>query len=209
MAQVIVGGTETFNALLYGKPHPGTQKFLSGQLESFSNTLTDVGHRFFEGARDIYERVSGSTAARIARAASRQVRSMWQSDEIRELVDIASIQNAPLTMQRWIMAEPTVRKLYHRQQCDGYSDTYVDLHPDDLGPDHYDWRRVMNGYVIMNEDEDAEYEWEATTYMEELLEEDEDLSHEEQVDIITTWDNVVSYIRAKGSDPTSRYDSSL
>lgn len=210
MAHVIEGGSDAFNALIYGEPHPGTRDFLRNQVETMSDRLTEAGRNFMQGAREVYERVSGSTAARLARAASRQFRSLWQQDDIRELAELADLQTAPLTMQRWIMAEPTIRKLYQKQRCDGYSGSYTDVWSGDLGENHYDWRRVHSGLVQFTVDEHGEEteDWYATTYLEDLLPDDSDLYLEDQVDIKTTWDNVVSAIRA-GKDPTSKWDSDL
>lgn len=210
MAYVIEGGTDVFNAMIYGDPHPGTRNFLRNQVETISDRLTDAGRNFMQGAREVYERVSGSVAARMARAASRQFQSLWQQDTIRELTELAELQTAPLTMQRWIMAEPTIRKLYQKQSCDGYADSYLDVWSGDIGEEHYDWRRVHNGLVQFEETEAGEEsdQWYATTYMEDLLPDDEDLYLEDQVDIKTTWSNVVSAIRS-GKDPTSKWDSDL
>lgn len=211
MAQIIEGGSDVFDALLYGKQHPGTSNFLKTQIEDLSSRMTEAGSRFFERGREIYDRVSGSTAARFARAASRQFSSLWQEDVIRSLTTTAQLQTAPLAMQRWIMAEPTIRSLFHKQRCDGYEDTYVDAWPHAIGEEHYDWRRVNNGVVHFTKDEEGEEteDWYATTYMEDLLPDDEDLMFEEQVDILDTWANVVSAIRAGDSDPTSKWDAPL
>lgn len=206
MAQIVIGGADEFDAMVFGRPHPGTQQFLASQIERPTSILTEAGRRFMEKARDLYERISGSYALRVARAAGRQVRSLWQTDEIRPLTTIAELQTAPLTMQRWIMANPELRRAYHRQQCDGYSSTYVDIFPNDIGESHYDYRRAVNGLVMMDEETG---DWEATTYMEELLPEDEELLLEDQVDIQISWAHAVSALRAKGPDPTSIWDKDL
>lgn len=206
MAQVVEGGSHMFDALAYGQTlHPGTQQFLQNQIERPTDTLTDAGRSFLSGVQSLYDRLSGSTAMRIARAAKRAVGSIWQSDEIRRLADIGEMQHAPLVMQRYILAQPYVRKLYQEQRIEGYSGSYRDPFPEDRGEDHYDYRRVMNGVVV--EDEDGG--WQATTYFDELLPDDYDLSLEEQVDILDTWANVVAMIRKGGEDPTSRWNADL
>lgn len=205
MAQIIDGGADLFDALAYGKPHPGTQQFIQSQLESFSNSVTDAGQRFYNNAMNLYERFSGSSAMRYANAARRNIGSIWQSDEIRQLTTIGDLQQAPLTMQRWIMAEPTVRQLYQQQRVEGYVDSYVDTHQGNIGEDHYDYRRVMQGIVVDDDKDD----WSATTYYDELLPEDQELLLEEQVDILVSWESVVQKLREGRSDPTSRWNSDL
>lgn len=205
MAELLAGGIDGFDAVAYGRPHPNTLQFLENQVYQSSQGLNQAGQMFMAKAAQIFEDINGSNAMRILKAAGRAVRSLWQPNEIREISDIGQLQHAPLAMHRWIMAEPTTRALYHRQGCDGYSDSYVDWQAKVIGEDHYDYRRAMNGLVV--EDEDGG--WHATTYAEELLPDDRELDFEEQVDIQHTWNAVKAHILAKGEDPTSKYNSSL
>lgn len=205
MAMVLDGGAGLFDSLIYGQGHPGTQQFIQSQLDFNPSALTEAGHRFYSGARELYDRIAGSEAMRVARAAKRAVGSIWQSDEIRVLTTIDEMQWAPLTMQRWIMAEPTVREMYKEQRIEGYQGSYVDPFADQgVGEDHYDWRRVNNGIVTETEDG-----WQSTTYFEELLPDDVELDMDLQVDIMDTWENVLKIIRKGGDDPTSRWNASL
>lgn len=206
MAQIIEGGADLFDALAYGKPHPGTQQFLQTQIQNMSNVATEAGQRFYQNAVNLYDRFSGSTAMRYANAARRAIGSIWQSDEIRRLASTGDFQQAPLTMQRWIMAEPTVRRLYQQQRVEGYEGSYVDVHKGDIGEEHYDYRRVMQGIV---HGEDTDEDWTATTYLDDLLPDDQELLLEEQVDILDSWTNIVAKIREGRSDPTSRWNADL
>lgn len=208
MAQIYDGGGMMFDALAYGQPHHSTQQFLANQFENMTHTLQNAGQAFIEQAQQTYEALSGSNAMRVLRAAGRAIRNAWQLDEIRPLMDIGQLQHAPLTMQRWLMAEPTTRKLYHQQRIDGYSDTYFDVHPKDVGEDHYDYRRAMDGLLVVDEDDESGA-WTATTYIDELLPDDQELELDQQVDIQQAW----AYLRAKiadgKDDPTSRYNSEM
>lgn len=205
MANIVEQGSALFEQLAYATPHPNTQQFLSQQVHNVSHVLTEAGARFFQGATALYERVSGSHAARLARAATRAVASIWQSDEIQAIVTVGRMQHAPLKMQRWIMAEPNTRKLYHQQRCDGYSGTYVDMHPQDIGEDHYDYRRVMDG--IIQEREDGS--WFASCYLDDLLPEDVALELDQQVDILETWGAQVRMLRKGREDFTDKFGGDL
>lgn len=211
MANIYDGGSVMFDALAYGKPHPSTMQFLANQFENMTSAMQNAGQQFFESARNMYEQFSGSHAMRVVRAAGRAVRAAWQLDEIRALQDIGEFQHAPLAMQRWIMAEPTTRQLYQQQRIDGYSETYFDHDPGTLGHDHYDYRRVMNGILVVDEsDENPDnHGWTATTYFDELLPDEDELSHPEQLDILHAWDHLRAKIAAKGEDPTSRYNAEM
>lgn len=208
MVQVVFGGAQDFDALLYGERHPGTMQYLQNQVNSvmeMSRTLTDAGRQFFSTAQDLYDKFNSAEAMRLARAAVRRVGSIFQRDEIRSIWELGQLQNAPLTMQRWIMAEPTVRRMYHEQRCDGYSDTYVDNHPGQIGRDHYDYRRVMDGILVDSE----EHDWKATVYFDDLLEGDRELTLDEKIDILSTWDVVASMMKEGSEDPTSAFGNKL
>lgn len=208
MANVMVGGTQTFDALAYGKRHPGTQNFFEQQLNTIgqfaTNMLTEAGKTFFSNVEDLYEKFHGSEAMRVARAVARKVKSIWQTDDVRFINDIGDMQQAQFVMQRWIMANPVVRDLYHQQRCDGFSDTYIDAHPGAIGRDHYDYRRVMDG-VLVEEGDD----WVIRNYFDDIAEGDTELSLDEKIDILSTWEWIEHHISKGEEDPTSQYGASL
>lgn len=203
MVQVMYGSARDYDALLYGPTHPGTQQYLEREMTNlahFSQHLSEAGRNFYANAQQLYDEHSGAEAMRLARAAMRKIGSVFQRDEIRTLWDLAQIQTAPLTMQRWIMACPPVRQLYQQQRCEGYADTYVDIYPGAIGENHYDYRQVMDGIVVPDE----EHGWMYTLYVDEPVEGDRHLTHDEQVDILTTWDIVKAWIKQGKDDPTSQ-----
>jgi hypothetical protein len=210
MPRIYEGGSLMFNALAYGVPHPSITQFLSNSMENLSTAIHTAGESFVQNTMAAYERYSGHDAMRAMRAVSRAVRNFWQEESIHPLTAIDQLQHAPLTMQRWLMAEPLTRRAYHQQRCDGYSETYVDIHPGDIGHMHYDYRRVMQGFVQVDDaDEEGHEGFTATTYFDELLPGDEELDLGQQCDIVQTW----AYLRAEmdkgGDDPTSRFNSAL
>lgn len=211
MINVVYGGADAFNALAYGvDQHPANTQYFQRQIESISNTLTDVGQSFFANTQQLYNQVNNSEVMRIARAAVRTAKSLFQPNQILSIFDMASMQNAPLVMQRWIMANPTVRELYHKQQIDGYSDSYVDVSPGIIGEQHYDYRRVMTGIVQDVEGTEGEEDsWKVCYYPDELHEGDKELTHDERVDILSTWSIVEMFVAAGKSDPTSPWDAKM
>lgn len=205
MARVLVAGGAEFDALAFGAPHESTLSFIQTHLHESTRALTDAGMNWFQGIRNVYQHVDMSEAYRAARAVVRHVAHLWDDNCIHVMSDIGAMQNAKSVMQRWLMAEPTVRNLYHSQQCDGYSDSYVDIHGKVVGEDHYDYRRVMHGVVVEDDDGD----WKATSYLEDLLPEDHELHLDEQMDILDSWEHLKAKIRAKKEDPTSRWNADL
>lgn len=210
MARIVQGNDSTFNALALGELHPNTQQFLSAQLEAPTHNLTEQGQAFFQSTRSLFERLGESRAAQWVKAAQRAIGSIWQDDGVRLLSDIGEFQWATAEMRRWIMAEPTVRKLYHQQKVEGYSGQYKDPAPTDVGQLHYDYRRATNGFVFVSETEDETVpEWTSTTYYDDLDPNEAELTLMEQSDIVGTWDNLLSHLDRHKDDPTSRFNASL
>lgn len=205
MVQVVIGGANEFNALVYGQKNPGTISFLEQESFTISPHLTAAGQQFFANQGSLFEQFNGAEAIRLAQAAVRKVNSIFQPNSIRALYGLGEIQNAPLTMQRWIMAEPTVRQMYHEQRCDGYAESYVDMQPGFVGREHYDWRMVQHG-LLQDEDEEAPL---TTFYFDELAEGDRELTLEEKMDIVSTWDLVKTMVKSGGEDPTSVFGTQL
>lgn len=167
--------------------------------------LATPAKEMYEKAKDIYQLVNYSTAVRKARAAIRQVENKTRVNEVTELSTIGQLQHASPIMQRFIMADPIARAMYHDDSCSGYVDSYVDMHRDKIGIDHYDYRRVMNG--IWHEDQDSGNIQMHTFY--EDTEGDVELDTLAQMDILRTWDFVRARLKAGKEDPTSSYNEML
>lgn len=211
MAQIIQGGTATFDASFYGAPTQSGMQFLREQLTNISQNLTDAGRAFYQSVQSSIDNFNFDYAARMARAAGRAVMNMWTMDVIQPLTTIGELQHAPPVMQRWVMAEPSIRKLYNQGRADGYSESYKDLDPGHVGEQHYDYRRATDGYLFVDQEPDAEGNvgWQATTYFDQLLPTDEDLSFQDQIDIQTTWAAIRKFTAKGGEDPTSKFNADL
>jgi hypothetical protein len=205
MANLAAGGADGFYASLWGLPHPSTLDFIQRKLHQTTESLTAAGQQFMMGAQALYERYNGDHALRLMAAAARTASHFWQSNNIRYLGDIGSMQQAPLVMQRWVMAEPMVRQMYHDNRLDGYSHSYVDMHPGMVGEQHYDWRRVMSGVVEFKENGD----WYARTYCEDLLPDDVEPTMLEKHDVLETWWAIRQQLEAGKDDPTSVFNAEL
>jgi len=206
MARFIEGDDESFDYMFYGEQDRGLQSYFSERLERASSGLQRAGSEFLERARNMHERFYNSDAVRYARAAARIVESVWTSDEVRRIVDLKGLQTAKPRMQRWLMAEPTYRKLYNEGRAAGYGESYEDIDPGKLGEEHYDYRRVMSGMVV---ELDGDCDWESTTYDEDLHDENDRLMVDEQVDITESWHLMAHYAKLGKNDPGSRFDDEL
>lgn len=208
MVQVVqAGNIATFDYLLYPEQNFMNQTYLENQLNNFSNQISDFGRKFLEETKTIYNKINDSSVIRAAKAAIRSVKGIFHPNSIVALVTLDEIRSAQSAMQRYIMAEPTIRETFHLQRCNGFSDTYVDNYPGQVGEQHYDYRRVMDGIVRDVETEEG-YDWVATRYFEELVEGDRELTLNEQVSIMTSWDIAKAFLQA-GEDPTDMFGGSL
>lgn len=201
------GAADAFDALCYGETHPNTVQFLANQVSHVTDTLTQAGRAFIEKSKEMFQHYNGTEAMRFARGVLSKVKGIFDTQRVSTLWELAEMQDASITMQRWIMANPHVRAMYHAQKCDGYSDTYVDVEPGQLGEDHYDYRRVMDGQFVFNPSEDVD--WKSVQYLDRMKEGDRDLLHEEQVEILRGWDAMDLLMALGQDDPTSAVGGSL
>lgn len=205
---VIEGNDDTFNHLCYGQKHPGTLQYLQNQFSNFQQTLSHAGQQFVSSAKEIFDQYNSSEALRAARLALNKVSNIFTPDNIRYLYQPQDLQTAQPTMQRWIMAEPTIRSLFHNQRCDGYSNSYVDVSPGIVGDLHYDYQRVMNG-MVCTDDAKPDEDFRITHYYDEIPDGDRELTIDEQVDILNTWDVVRAMIKRGKEDPTNSFGGNL
>lgn len=192
---------DAFNAFIYPEKNAGGLEYLRNQFNNFTGVLTNTANSFIQSSREQFERFNSNAAIEFARNVVKSVigKAEVTTDRVTTLWEVNQFQGASLQMQRWVMANPVVREVYHDQRCDGYSDTYFDAQPKVRGEDHYDYRRVMDGMVQYDE----EGNWFAKIYFEDLLEGDRDLTHGEKTDIAYTWSKL-EYLMALGKDdPTS------
>jgi len=199
---------DSFNYLAFPDQNPDTARYIQNQLTNFSNTLTDVGLSFMNASQDIYKQINDSMSVRAAKAAVRRAKGMFHPNVIVYQDNIEDIRSSQPIMQRYNMAQPTVRELYHKQRCDGYSDTYRDMHPGDIKHDHYDYRRVMDGIIYDDVNDEGEYTWAVNTYAHDNIGDDVDLTFDEKTDIISTWELIEMFMK-EGEDPTDIYENKL
>lgn len=202
----VFGAADAFDALVYAEHHPKTLAYLQNRIHEMSQNIVNVGKGFIEKAQAAFNHYNGSAAIRFAREVMQVTPGAGvDTNRVMNLWELESIQSASVIMQRWIMANPNLRKLYYKQQCDGYSDTYVDVHPTDIGDRHYDYRMVKNG--IMDFEEDGA--WVIKQFLDPLVEGDRPLDFLEKVDILRTWSATDLLLALGGGDPTSNSGGSL
>jgi hypothetical protein len=175
-----MNGIDQFDALFYGTTNI---KNYAGQIDPsvVNNFISPLAQQYVQEAvqRNIWYN-SDVYYDQIRQYVHNKGPSIVHQDFITYLYRPVEFRTANLTMQRWIMAEPTVRAAYNAGQISGYESTYVDYEPGAIGDEHSDWRHVMNGVVVNDE---------ANIYFDNYTAEKPKLSPGELVDILQTWSN--------------------
>ena len=206
---VVQGGSPAlFNAMLFPETTPETKQWLYDQFHRDKSMLTDMGRQFMETAGALYKRLNDPSLGRMARSLVRNLTGIAHPNMILPIDTLSDCQGAKPVMQRYVMALPELRRLYHRQLCDGYSDSYIDHDPGMIGVDHYDYRRVMNGVVVDVKKEDGTETWAAFMYPDELVEGDRELEVDEQFIVLNAWETARLALHDK-KDPTDIFNGDL
>lgn len=205
MATVIYGGSRELNLLVSGEPHQDTLSYLSYQADRIAQYAQQTGSQWAQRAVESFNYFSSHDSLRHARAALQKVKSYFQSDIIRELRTIEDFQTATPLMQRFLMADPWARKMYHAGRIEGYAGSYVDPYPGVRGIDDYNYRRVMDGRVQMvaPTEEDPEGTWFIEEYWGDLQEGDVDLTLGQQNAILSSWRQARYLVLTGLDDPYS------
>lgn len=182
----------SFSSMIFPKVSVAAKAWVDDQLQAGSRLYENLmGGSFMQHITQLKKKLEDPLIEKTARNLTRQVKGMFHPNEILPLTTIAELQSAQPAMQRWIMAMPMYRELYHKQLCDGYSDSYVDTAPGVVGEDHYDYRRVTEGIVQMYnaEDDQGKYEtWKVSTHFEDLQKPEDKLGFDNQCMILDAWD---------------------
>jgi hypothetical protein len=200
-----VNDPRVFDYALFPEQNPMNYLYIQQNMTGFSDKLTESGLAFMEHHRQVYSAIDHSEIARKARQVMRAVKGLFTPDTIVPLESLEDMQNAQLQMQRYMMAEPTLRAMYHKNRADGFRDTYEDMEPGRIGENHLDYRKVMTGTVMQTE----EGGWVARQYFDELPEEDRPLDHAERMIIQRTWAAMKNIILTTGQDPSNVFGGEI
>lgn len=191
-------GIDLMDIAAGGHLNQQTMSWLGERAETLRYNLSSAAISFFDQARNVYQMISTSDAVQALRNLTAKVDNVWQSNVIHSCLTIEELQTANPFIQRYIMAEPRLRTMYLNNEVEGYNESYTNCHGNNVGSNHYDWRRVMDQVVVVNDKG-----FEINHYYEELSEGEKELSIHEKVDILRTWNMVNHYLDENELDPTS------
>lgn len=170
-------------------------RWVEERLMRSRDNLTDVGRSMMDTAIDTYRHLRDGSLTRAARRIVRGVRSIAHPDSIIDLNSIREIQSCQGVIQRYIMANPVIRKLHERQLCDGFSDTYIERDPGMHDIELETYCAVTNGVFCEDPHNPGEY-WIPQHFSSEA-EHERVLDVEEQATILDIWEIVEQAARNK------------
>lgn len=206
MARLVYGDDLMFNAMSFGRASPEVSNFIHEQWNSVKSLPQFATSTIMQGVQQLTESIASSDIYQQAEAAINYIASLWGRDVIQYLPDLPKVQNAPVAMVPYLMAQPAVRNLYNKGACEGYGDDYIDHSPGATLGDLEEYRRVMNGVVQFDDDDN----WSATTFysVDDRFENVGELSHLQSLNIRDAWEIMAEAVH-DGRDPTSRMDNDL
>jgi len=199
MGKVISLSEPSLDAFLYGNKGNILNSYLMQQMQNVQPAFNEFSQRVFNAIQSSYNFVNDKlTQYGILNELSNK--GLMALDNHFAAIDtFEGLQQASLTMQRWIMCHPELRQLYVDQNVDGYSDTYRPLYGKEVKENDYDYRRVMDG-VIVDSNDSFKYSF----YMDELIGADRELNHFEKVQILHTHDYIDHVLNTCSFDFTSK-----
>ena len=199
------GNDSSITSALFGRPLQATQDYLQSTVMNYTQALGGVANSVAQQIQQRFSEIRSSTALQAIENIRSRLNSLWKTDSVRILPDIPSIQTAPPTMQRWVMAYPPLRELYNHGNISAYDNKYVDLHPSGVAETHYDYRRVVDGIFIEKDGIVT-----CINYKENIINEYDTLTLIEKMAVRLTWD-VLEQSRTAGEnvDPTSVWNATL
>jgi len=186
MGQVINISEPALDLMLYGNNSSKLSNYIAAQMEQIRPTLfNEFSNRIMHSLQASYSFVNDKlTQYGLINQLSNQ--GLKVIDNYYEaLMDFNALQNANMTMQRWVLSEPNLRQLYLDQNIDGYSESYTNVFGKDVGEQDYNYRRVMDGVI-----QDVGNGFVIKNYIEDLLPGDRELEHFEKMAILDTHDAI-------------------
>lgn len=216
MRVIDIDDQEAADYYLFQEQHPNTYRYIEDRITKAIDTASGHAKSFMDGARDIYERIRSSVSMKLARAAVNSMKRTSRENIIHICKDLEEVRQSSALMQRYIMAQPLVRKSYVKQMIDGYSETYSPsitkinnrTYKDLTDEEIPEYRAVMDGVLFEEETfEDSDTERANPVvglkhrHYYDSLDEDNRLQPDQQFMVIQSWE-IAELAMLKLLDPT-------
>lgn len=199
---VISGGEHALNALLYKQPDERFLDYLNSHMSSAYQAIGEAGDRFMSNVRGMYDKYNASDVLQLGKMLLSRTGTHFSQDVIYN-VPYERLGEANLIMQRYIMAQPDLSKMYNKNMCSGFNGTYIDIEPGVYGTQRTEYIQVMDGVLQFNDNggDDGHFRHYSDSNTD-------DLDVISKLSILDTWRSVELAI-ARGIDPSDVDGSSL
>lgn len=207
----LTGGVNVVDALLFGGPSHETREAIAREHHQFiQNVDPSWGGQLIQRTKELYDRYNGAHVIGMVQNALNNVASISRPDMVFEFKEISDFQTAQPVMQAYLMANPVARKLYHANQCDGYSDTYIDPAPGIIGFGHDPYAHVMNGVIQLPAANDETGDLHFTNFSSAWQTADSEmLNIHQKASVINSWAVLERLFEEGDRDPTSPWGAGL
>lgn len=188
--------------ILYGDKSNVVSNYLYQQMQAMPQTFNDFSQRVFNAMSTSYNYVNDKLTQYGILNKLQESGLVVIDNYYQELLTFQQLQNANLTMQRWVMAHPQIKQMYVDQNLDGYSGSYVNISGKCVGENDYNYRRVMDGAVIPTDDG-----WVVKHYLEDLQIGDQELDHFKKSQVRNTWAAMDWFLETCNFDFTLKSDT--
>lgn len=168
--------------VLYGDKSNVIGNYLYNQIQAMPQVFNEFSQRVYNAMSSSYNYINDKLTQYGILNKLQDNGLIVIDNYYQELLTFQQLQNANLTMQRWVMAHPQIKQMHIDQNLDGYSGSYVNISGKTVGEADYNYRRVMDGGVIPTEDG-----WIVKHYIEDLQIGDQELDHFKKSQIKNTW----------------------
>lgn len=188
--------------VMYGDKSNIVSNYLQSQMQNMAKFVNPLTDRIYAAMQSSYNYVNDSLVKTGILSSLRSTGVAVTDDFFAVLTTVEDFRTANTTMQRWIMAQPTIRQHYLDQNADGYSDTYQNVFGKEVGEDDYNYRMVMSG-VVVDTDEHTSY----SMYHDSPYPGDRRLTYEEKMTVLSTWDHLQAIMDSSVIDFTHQTNS--
>lgn len=199
---------DMFGAISFGLPGQNSLNYIQEQMQRIDPSRF-LNNNFIQEAKNMVNKFSGSQFIEKVKNITHMNRIQIDPLSVYAINSLTGMQTADIGMQRWIMANPNIRDLYNHNRCAGYGESYIDKYPGTIGPEHYDYRRVMDGMLEEVEPDEDGSAFKFTLYMDSIQGPNDDLDFHDKVDILSTWDVLNHILKDSDDDPTDPYGGKL
>ncbi len=205
MASIVRTSTAGADYALYGDKSHMVASYIQQQLQAMPVYASPYHDRIQQSMQSSYNYLTDMAVKHEIVQSLRGAGVELGENFIMELRTFEELQNANLTMQRWVMADPFIRELYLEQNIDGYSDTYLNTSDKYVGPKDYHYQLAMSGVPVeVGDGKTITYFYHAE---EDLREGDRKLSHHDKIAIQRTWANARHIAQEMGFDFTCKSET--